>query len=282
MPPVSRTDTRSNRSSAWYWTLALVAGAVASTTFVAVGLAGYVGVGAASRWGAVATVALAVVVGNWVVRLGRVEYEANPHAVDARFGVPNLVTLVRGVLLAWVAGFLLVGWTGTESWIVWFPALLYATAATLDAVDGALARRLDQTTDLGAQLDMAFDAFGLLVAPLVAVVAGQLPWWYLSVSVARYVFVAGIWLRTHRGLSVAELPPRASRRVLAGVQMAFVAVALTPTLSAVHGRIGAALFGGALLAGFVRDWLYVSGRIVETSDQSPALGGDSETKADSQ
>lgn len=237
--------------------------AVAATALVARGLSRSVVDTEAVRWTALAVVALSVVFGNLVVRLDDNHAPGDDTVPDPRFGVANHVTLGRGVLVAWVAGFLVVAWTERSGWLAWLPALLYGAAAALDAVDGALARRADRVTVLGERLDMAFDAFGLLVASVVAVLAGQLPWWYLSVSFARYVFVAGIRLREYRALSVADLPQRTSRRVLAGLQMAFVAVALSPLVSPTLGRVGAAVFGGAVLAGFVRDWLYVSGRLVD-------------------
>ncbi|MGM0591595.1 MAG: CDP-alcohol phosphatidyltransferase family protein [Halobacteriota archaeon] len=175
-----------------------------------------------------------------------------------RFGPATTLTLVRGLLLAWLAGFLQLPWP--EGPLAWAPALLYGLAAVLDYADGTLARLTDRVTVLGERLDVEFDALGLLVAPLVGVVGGQIPWWYLSVSVARYAFVAAVRLRRWRGLSVSDLPPRASRRILAGSQMAFVALALSPVIGRDAATVGAALFGGAVLLGFGRDWLAVSGR----------------------
>lgn len=251
---------------------AVLAGVAAVVTAV-VGWLGarVVGVDDAVAWLTVASVALLVVVGLLFVRLDDNHPPAEGTAtrqLAPTLGPATHVTVGRGVLLAWVGGCLALGWADHPSWLLWFPALAYGAAAALDAVDGAVARRTDRVTRLGARLDMSFDAFGLLVAPLVGVVAGQLPWWYLSVGLARYAFVAGTRVREWRSLPVYDLPPRTSRRVLAGLQMAFVAVALTPVVSPTAGWVGAALFGGALLAGFARDWLYVSGRL----EQPPSAG----------
>lgn len=266
-PESARSARRRRRRSA----LVLVTTVLVATAVTALALAGLVGSDEAGRWVVFAVAALTAVFGSFVVHR-----TATAHHSEWPFGVANLVTLARGVLVAWVAGFLFVAWAERGDTLAWLPALLYGAAAALDAVDGALARLLDQETTLGARLDMAYDAFGLFVAPLVAAAAGQVPWWYLSVGVARYVFVAGIRVREYRGLAVADLPPRTSRRVLAGLQMAFVAVALTPLVSPAVGRVGAALFGGALLAGFARDWLYVSGRLVERTQSE----SDGDTDAD--
>lgn len=266
MAPFSRIESASDRSDV-YGKARVVTAVVCvliATALVAFGLSESFDSVVVNRWSVVASVALAVGGGIVVMHSRAVDDAFQTPAAATGFGLANRITVARAVLLAWVAGFLFVPWLGVGGVVAWAPAVLYGLAAALDAVDGAVARRLDQTTALGARLDMSFDAFGLVVAPLVGVVAGQLPWWYLSVSVARYVFVAGIRLREFRELAVAPLPPRRSRRTLAGVQMAFVAVALTPLLSSFAGRIGATLFGGALLAGFVRDWLYVSGRLVKS------------------
>ncbi|SDM21769.1 CDP-diacylglycerol--glycerol-3-phosphate 3-phosphatidyltransferase [Halogranum gelatinilyticum] len=227
-----------------------------------------VGVAGAVRWTLVASATLLLVVGLLATRLDDNRPVAEREGTDGGQLAPTLgpathVTVGRGVLLAWVAGCFALAWATLPAWTLWLPALGHGAAAALDAVDGALARRTRRVTRLGARLDLSFDALGLLVAPLVGVVAGQLPWWYLSVGLARYGFVAGIRLREYRGLPVYELPTRASRRLLAGLQMAFVAVALTPLVPPAAGTVGAALFGGALLAGFVRDWGYVSGRLAD-------------------
>ncbi|WP_224336960.1 CDP-alcohol phosphatidyltransferase family protein [Haloprofundus halobius] len=210
------------------------------------------------RWFCVAAVVLALELG-WTARhLGR--NRRTGEALFTRLGAGTLVTLGRGVLLAWVAAFVVVDWP-TSTALLWIPAVLYGTAAVLDAVDGALARRTDRVTELGASLDLEYDALGVLVACSVGVVAGLLPVWYLSVGLARYAFGLGRYLRRRRGAPVHDLPPRVSRRLLAGLQMAFLAVALSPLVGPAVRTTGATVFGGALLLGFARDWLYVSGRV---------------------
>ena len=173
------------------------------------------------------------------------------------FGVPNLVTLARGALFAALAGF---GALAPRATIVWIPAILYGLGCALDAVDGALARWLDRRTALGSKLDMAFDTIGFLVAPIVAVLWGQLPIWYLSLSAARYLFKFGRGLRRRRGKPVYDLPASRLRRPLAGVQMAFIAVALAPIVPFAPARVGAAVVVLPSLAVFLRDYFAISGR----------------------
>lgn len=171
-------------------------------------------------------------------------------------GVANAVTLTRGGIFAAVAGFAVLEPTPAVAWI---PALLYGSGCLLDWVDGLTARFLGQTTVLGRKLDMAFDTLGFLVAPIVAVLWGRLPVWYLSLSVARYLFKAGQGLRRRQGKPVNELPPSTVRRPLAGVQMAFITVALSPVLPAeTVGTVAVVVLPPSLLV-FVRDYLVVAG-----------------------
>jgi CDP-diacylglycerol--glycerol-3-phosphate 3-phosphatidyltransferase len=147
--------------------------------------------------------------------------------------------------------------------LLWAPALLYGVGVALDAVDGALARATGRVTPLGATLDVEVDSLGFLVAPLVGVLAGHLPVPYLAVAVAHYAYLGALRIREYRGLPTFDLPDRPARRYLAAVQMAFIAAALAPATPPLFGTVGAVLSGGPVLLGFVRDWLYVSGRLSE-------------------
>jgi CDP-diacylglycerol--glycerol-3-phosphate 3-phosphatidyltransferase len=166
-------------------------------------------------------------------------------------GAPTWITMLRGLLIALCAGFLL------EPGIA---APAYGAAALLDDLDGRLARRLGRGTRMGVRLDMEIDAVGILVATLSGIALGKLPPWYLSVGLARYLFVLGVRLRTRFGMPVRELDPSRGRRLLAGCQMGFLAVILWPQVGEELSLAASHLFGGATLAVFVRDWLYVQSR----------------------
>jgi CDP-diacylglycerol--glycerol-3-phosphate 3-phosphatidyltransferase len=112
---------------------------------------------------------------------------------------------------------------------------------------------------LGAFLDINIDALGLLIAPLLAVWYGQLPYAYLSVGAAYYLLVFGIWLRKKYSKPVFEIKPRRSARIIAGYQMGFVGIALLPVISSAITKGAAYIFMIPLLAGFAKDWLVASG-----------------------
>jgi CDP-diacylglycerol--glycerol-3-phosphate 3-phosphatidyltransferase len=114
---------------------------------------------------------------------------------------------------------------------------------------------------LGEILEMSFDGYGVLVAGVLIVQYGQAPAWYLLVAFARYLFVAGIWILRRLNKSVYDLPPSTSRRVLASGQMCLVAALLLPVFAPPGTWFAASLFALPFLAGFLRDWLWVSGVI---------------------
>lgn len=187
--------------------------------------------------------------------------------VSDSLGVANVLTLARGGLFAAVAGFSLL--VPTRS-IAWLPAILYGAGSALDGIDGALARAQGRTTVLGAKLDMAIDSLGFVVAPVVAVVWGRLPVWYLSLSVARYLFLAGKAWRRRRGKPVFELPESWIRQPLAGLQMAFITLALAPILppETVH-TLAIVVLPPSLLV-FCRDYLVVAGLVGGQNNINPA------------
>jgi CDP-diacylglycerol---glycerol-3-phosphate 3-phosphatidyltransferase len=172
-------------------------------------------------------------------------------------GWGNRLTLVRGVLVAGMMGFLLL--PRPQGWLLWVPGILYILSDTADFFDGYVARVTNHTTRLGKILDVSFDGLGVLAASLLVVLYGQAPAWYVLVGLARYLFVAAEWLRRRLGKPVYPAPPSLNRRVFAGMQMGFLAVALLPLIPPPGIHIAAALFGLPLLVGFGRDWLFVSG-----------------------
>ena len=184
--------------------------------------------------------------------------------VLAHLGMANGITMVRGVLVSVLACFW--NWPAAiplsiHHSFAWLPGIIYITAALLDLVDGLVARRTDHVTRLGERLDTLFDALGLLTAVLAGIALNQLPLSYLAVALAYYIFSAGIRVRRRTGRLVIPLKSRPAARLIAGFNMGFLATALLPIYRPPATTIGAMVFMIPLLAGFLRDWLVVSGRI---------------------
>jgi CDP-diacylglycerol--glycerol-3-phosphate 3-phosphatidyltransferase len=208
----------------------------------------------ANRW--LILTALGFIYLLWILWTGLPEnYREGEDKLLSSLGAGNYLTILRGTLIAALMGFLLA--PRPEGWVAWMPGVCYTLAAIIDLFDGYIARLTSQTTRLGEALDLKLDGLGVLAAALVATRYGQVPTWYVLVGIARYLFVAGLWLRKRLGKPVYELPESASRRPFAGAQMGFLAVALLPVFSPPGTYVAGILFAIPFLTGFARDWLLV-------------------------
>jgi CDP-diacylglycerol--glycerol-3-phosphate 3-phosphatidyltransferase len=172
-------------------------------------------------------------------------------------GWGNALTVTRAILLALLAGFLLL--PRPTGLVAWVPGVLYTLAVLADFFDGYVARITRHTTRLGELLDMEFDGWGMLLASLLAVKYGQAPGWYLLVGLARYLYVAGLALRTRLGLVNHALPSNIIRRLFAGLQMGLTFVLLWPLFAPPGTHWTAAFFSLPFLLGFAKDWLLTCG-----------------------
>jgi CDP-diacylglycerol--glycerol-3-phosphate 3-phosphatidyltransferase len=210
----------------------------------------------ALRWLAAA----AIVFGFQLAFVGRrlrLNFRAGEAVLLPDLGPGNSLTLARGVLLAMLAGFLIIPWP--KGALAWAPAALYMAADLADYFDGYLARISRHATRLGEAIDLEFDALGLLVGVSVAIHIGQLPLWFLPFGLARYAFVFGIWILQRRGRAPQPLPESVSRRPIAGLTMAFVSAALWPLVLPSVATLAGVLFAIPFAFSFGRDWLVVSG-----------------------
>jgi CDP-diacylglycerol--glycerol-3-phosphate 3-phosphatidyltransferase len=248
--------TVSGRVSREWWAIVALFGVVAGVG--AYRTAGVVGLEVAAGW---VVVTSAVAVGELVYlrrNLSRNHPEGRPGERFGRLGLPNLITVLRGLCIAALAGFAVVP---PASGVRWLPAICYGVAVGLDYLDGSVARLTDRRTVLGGKLDLAIDTLGFLVAPIVAVAWGRLPVWYLSLAAARYSFKLACWQRSARGHPVDDLPPSRVRRYLAAGQMGFLTIALAPLLARETIDLVAPLVLLPSLTFFVRDYLTVTRRL---------------------
>lgn len=86
----------------------------------------------------------------------------------------------------------------------WIALVLFLVASGTDWLDGYLARKLNQVTDLGKFLDPLVDKL-LVLAPLLALVElGQVPAWGVFLILARELTIAG-WRVNQTKISGANL-----------------------------------------------------------------------------
>ena len=173
------------------------------------------------------------------------------HHPFSAFGAANQVTLLRGALVALLAG--LIG----ERADIALAALVTAVAsgiAVLDGVDGWLARRSYQTSAFGARFDMETDALLIMVLAILAWQFGKAGVWVLGSGLLRYGFVAaGAALPALRH----PLPPSQRRKALAVAQVVALIVTVAPLVPAAVSAPLAAVALGMLTLSFGVDvvWL---------------------------
>lgn len=166
-----------------------------------------------------------------------------------RFGLCNLVTLLRAALVAVLAGLL---WDGAQGWTV----LIIATVGlALDGVDGWLARRAGLTSAFGARFDMETDAALALVLAAHVWLAGMTGPEILILGLTRYVFVLAFWPFPWLA---APLPDRFGRKLVCVVQIAALILLQVPGLPPPGAALIAWPAVAALLWSFGRDtvWLW--------------------------
>jgi cardiolipin synthase len=113
---------------------------------------------------------------------------ASPAATGRILTAPNVITLVR---LACIPVFLwLLFGVGSPAWAAGLLGVLGAT----DWVDGFVARRYGQVSELGKVLDPVADRLLLLVGVTAILIDGSAPVWFGVAVLVREVLVAGATL----------------------------------------------------------------------------------------
>ncbi len=98
--------------------------------------------------------------------------------------IPNVISLLR-ILLVVPTGWLL--------WSAYYPQalILMAIAGASDALDGALARRYQWSSDFGAAIDPIEDKLLVIVMLVIFTMQGHIPLWLAVVVIARDVIILG-------------------------------------------------------------------------------------------
>lgn len=153
-------------------------------------------------------------------------------AVGGWVHLANAVTAVR---LGLATGLWLIPLTAA-----WTIAIVATIGATLDAVDGPIARRSSRSSAFGARFDMETDAFLILTLSVLVWRMDKAGAWVIASGALRYLFVAAAWIWPWLD---AELPPSLRRKIVCVVQITALILALTPV---VPPALGAPLSAAAL------------------------------------
>lgn len=154
------------------------------------------------------------------------------HHPFAQFGAANFVTLGRmaalSLLMALAAQALWYATPKLTPWAAWALVAVAIGTASLDAVDGALARRSGLASDFGARFDMETDAAFILVLCVLVVQHGHAGPWILAIGLMRYLFVAAAYIWPWLS---APLAPSQRRQAVCVVQVVVLIAGLAPVMS---------------------------------------------------
>jgi cardiolipin synthase len=144
--------------------------------------------------------------------------------------IPNLISVIRLGLVP-VFLWLLLGQDNpfAAGW-------LFALIASTDWVDGYLARRLNQVSEVGKFLDPLADRVAVVAALVGGLISGYVPAWFAWAVIAREVLIGGgaivVGLMGHTKLDVRPMGKQATFLVysslawfLVGTEWAWVRVA---------------------------------------------------------
>ncbi len=149
---------------------------------------------------------------------GAIIFGLRLHLPHIRFGPANRLSLLRGLIIAVLAGF---AWnTPATQNVEWIVCILAICALVLDGLDGAVARRSGITSGLGARLDCELDGLLTLILSFGVYLSGRVDAFILLAGAMHYAFFAARLLKL---VPVVELPS-SFRRQTAGVVSSFLLV----------------------------------------------------------
>lgn len=138
----------------------------------------------------------------------------------------------------------------------WWAVAVFLVAAGTDWLDGYLARRLNQVTDLGKFLDPLVDKLLVLAPLMVLVQLGTVPAWGVFLILARELTIAG-WRVGQAKIVGANM----WGKVKTVVQIAAIALLISP-LSQRYSLLALSLFWVAVLLTWWSGLIYLTARAV--------------------
>jgi CDP-diacylglycerol---glycerol-3-phosphate 3-phosphatidyltransferase len=115
------------------------------------------------------------------------EHTVQTISMKNEISLPTWITLSRLLGVPFILYFLTLGDSASR---IWAFAIFLVCAAT-DWLDGYLARKLNQVTDLGKILDPLVDKLLVFAPLLVLIEKGQIPAWGVFIILARELTIAG-------------------------------------------------------------------------------------------
>ena len=112
---------------------------------------------------------------------------------------PNLVTYSRIVLVVFflTLDILAGAWGENNLTMRWVAAVLFIIAASTDKIDGWMARKYNQVTEMGKLMDPIADKLLTCGAMIVCSAFGELGWWVTILFLIREIGITGYAFLRH-------------------------------------------------------------------------------------
>ncbi len=154
--------------------------------------------------------------------------------------IPNAISLLRVLLVPLLLSFLLHGEFRAALWVL-------LAAGISDALDGAIARRFNMMTELGAFLDPLADK-ALIIASVVALAwIGLLPRWLAALVIMRDLIIMGGAAAYYLRAGQLKMAPSIPGKVHTFVLICTVILVLITAAGLAHTAWLPALFGCAFI-----------------------------------
>ena len=167
----------------------------------------------------------------------------------SKINLPTWITISRllGVPI------LLYGLQAPSAQTRWILVVVFLVVAGTDWLDGYLARRLNQVTELGKFLDPLVDKL-LVLAPLMSLVElGQIPAWGVFLILARELTIAG-WRVSPSMQSGAVPGANFAGKVKTVVQILAIALLIAPLSDP---RLGVVIFWVSVVVTWISGAIYL-------------------------
>lgn len=189
---------------------------------------------------------------------------------DAVFTVPNVLTVVRFL------GVPLFIWLVLSEHEYGYGALVLAIMASTDWVDGYIARRFNQMSNLGRVMDPIADRLSLIAVAVTLVIAGVVEWWYLVallVPDAVLLALSLFYFHGHPDLPVSRIGKIRTGLLLVGTPLLVLSKLPVPAAH-VYATIAWIFLGLGLVGHWIAAYNYV-GAIIAKGRQLRAHDGGS-------
>ena len=177
--------------------------------------------------------------------------------------LPNILTFIRLALIPVIIGLLYMG----TIWATWLALVLYIAGALTDFLDGWIARKYDQVTELGKMMDPIADKIFVSVIMLTLMAIQRIDGvWALVVMiiVCREFIVAG--LREYLGPKNIKLPVTVLAKWKTTAQMIATGILIVAPLIPFGYTLGLSLLAIAGLLTIMTGTIYMKAGLKSLSE----------------